>query len=81
MNNQQPVRRKPPFIVELEGMLGTKVFVKLKSGRVVVGTLKAFEPVHMNIVLVGAVELFEGSEQDHEKIIIRGDSIEYISTA
>ena len=74
-----PVKKKPPIIKELESLLNTPVIVKLKNGKVMKGTLKAFEPAHMNIVLYGVSEIYEDNERKFEKVLIRGDSIEYIA--
>ena len=73
-------KKKPLIIVELENLLNTPIVVVLKDGRVIKGTLRAFDPSHLNIVLYGVTEIVGDIEKKYAKMIIRGDSIEYIAS-
>ncbi|NPA86188.1 MAG: hypothetical protein GXO42_02220 [bacterium] len=77
---QPPQKKKPPLVGELENLLNSPVIVVLKDGRIVKGTLRAFDPGHLNIVLYGVTEQFADVEKKYTKMIIRGDSIEYIAS-
>jgi small nuclear ribonucleoprotein (snRNP)-like protein len=78
---QRRQRRKTLLQQELESMLNSAVVVVLKNGKTLTGTLKAFDPMHLNIVLYSAKEQLGGFEAKYSKLVIRGDSIEYIGLA
>ena len=62
-------KKKPLIIVELENLLNTPIIVVLKDGRVIKGTLRAFDPSHLNIVLYGVTEII-GDVEEGEEILV-----------
>jgi small nuclear ribonucleoprotein len=56
-----------------------RVFVELKNGLTLVGTLKAFD-IHINLILDDAEEHSEGElKRKLGKILLRGDNVLVIS--
>ena len=60
-------------------MLDSEVVVMLKNGRILQGTLKAYDPLHLNVVLYNAREQAVSGEIRYSRLVIRGDSIEFIA--
>jgi len=64
----------------LHGSLNNRVIVKLRSGVEYHGTLDGYDVPHMNLVLKKADEVLNPETKNkHEKVIVRGDNIIYIS--
>ena len=63
----------------LHASLSKRVMVELRSGRGYHGTLDGYDVPHMNLVLKNADELIKTVKKKHDKIIVRGDNIIYIS--
>lgn len=58
---------------------GKEILVQLKSGRQMVGTLRAFD-IHINVVLDNAKELENGEQtKSYGLTFLRGDTIVFIS--
>lgn len=54
--------------------------VELRNGVEYTGILDGYDVPHMNLVLKGADETINtGEKSKHEKVIVRGDNIIYIS--
>ena len=76
----KPQRRKSKLVSELESMLNSSVIILLKDGRLIKGTLKAFDSMHLNLVIYGVTEIYHDIEKKYSKMIIRGDSIEFLAS-
>jgi small nuclear ribonucleoprotein len=64
----------------LSGAVGSRVIVELRGRLEYRGVLDGYDP-HMNLVLRGAEELFEGEKvRTHETTVLRGDSVIFIAT-
>ena len=71
---------KRPFDI-LNGALNNNVVVGLKGGRDMRGLMVSYD-VHMNIVLEKAEELVNGEvKRGIGTVLLRGDSVVYISPA
>ena len=58
---------------------GKEILVQLKSGKQLVGTLRAFD-IHINVVLDNAKELENGEQtKSYGLTFLRGDTIVFIS--
>ncbi len=58
---------------------GKEILVQLKSGKQMVGTLKAFD-IHINVVLDNAKEVENGQQtRSYGPTFLRGDTIIFIS--
>ncbi|MBP7708318.1 small nuclear ribonucleoprotein [Candidatus Pacearchaeota archaeon] len=58
---------------------GKEIIVQLKSGKQLVGTLKAFD-IHINVVLDNAKEMENGAmTRSYGIVFLRGDTIIFIS--
>ena len=58
---------------------GKEILVQLKSGKQMVGTLRAFD-IHINVVLDNAKELENGEQtKSYGLTFLRGDTIVFIS--
>ena len=58
---------------------GKEILVQLKSGKQMVGTLKAFD-IHINVVLDNAKEIENGQQtKSYGLSFLRGDTIIFIS--
>jgi small nuclear ribonucleoprotein len=53
--------------------------VELRGGVEYHGILDGYDVPHMNLVLKNADELIQTNKKKHDKIIVRGDNIIYIS--
>lgn len=63
----------------LNSSKGKEILVQLKSGKQMVGTLRAFD-IHINIVLDNAKELENGQQtRNYGLTFLRGDTIIFIS--
>jgi len=63
----------------LNRTINQRVIVALRGNREYRGTLDGYDP-HMNLVLKGAEEVFEGNvERKLQSAIVRGDNVIYIS--
>lgn len=63
----------------LNSSKGKEILVQLKSGKQMVGTLKAFD-IHINVVLDNAKEIEDGQQTKSYGItFLRGDTIIFIS--
>jgi len=63
----------------LNSSKGKEILVQLKSGKQMVGTLKAFD-IHINVVLDNAKEIENGQQTKSYGItFLRGDTIIFIS--
>lgn len=58
--------------------LDENVIIKLRGGRKVIGTLKAFDQ-HLNIILTNAIETFEEKTREFPVLYIRGDLVILVS--
>jgi small nuclear ribonucleoprotein len=64
----------------LNKAVGSRVIVELRGRLEYRGVLDGYDP-HMNLVLRGAEELYDGEKvRTHEITVLRGDSVIYIST-
>ena len=64
----------------LHASLNNRVMVELRGGRGFHGELDGYDVPHMNLVLKNADEIIEGeSKTKHNKVIVRGDNIIYVS--
>ncbi len=63
----------------LHASLNGRVIVELRNGVEYHGILDGYDVPHMNLVLKGADEIIAEQKKRHEKIIVRGDNIIYIS--
>jgi len=64
----------------LHSSLNNRVMVELRNGVEYHGVLDGYDVPHMNLVLKNADENINANEKTkHEKIIVRGDNIIYIS--
>jgi len=63
----------------LHASLNSRVMVELRGGVEYHGTLDGYDVPHMNLVLKNADELIKTEKKKHDKIIVRGDNIIYIS--
>jgi small nuclear ribonucleoprotein len=64
----------------LHASLSSRVMVELRNGVEYVGVLDGYDVPHMNLVLKGADETINSEQKKkHEKVIVRGDNIIYIS--
>lgn len=58
---------------------GKEIIVQLKSGKQLVGTLKAFD-IHINVVMDNAKEMENGQmTRSYGLVFLRGDTIVFIS--
>jgi small nuclear ribonucleoprotein len=63
----------------LNSSKGKEILVQLKSGKQMVGTLKAFD-IHINVVLDNAKEIENGQQtRKYGLTFLRGDTIIFIS--
>jgi small nuclear ribonucleoprotein len=63
----------------LNSSKGKEILVQLKSGKQMVGTLKAFD-IHINVVLDNAKEIENGQQmKSYGLTFLRGDTIIFIS--
>lgn len=63
----------------LNSSKGKEILVQLKSGKQMVGTLKAFD-IHINVVLDNAKEVENGQQtKSYGLTFLRGDTIIFIS--
>jgi small nuclear ribonucleoprotein len=63
----------------LHASLNNRVIVELRSGVQYQGVLDGYDVPHMNLVLKNADEQIKDKKTKHEKVIVRGDNIIYIS--
>lgn len=64
----------------LHASLNSRVMVELRNGVEYHGILDGYDVPHMNLVLKNADESINTTEKTkHEKVIVRGDNIIYIS--
>jgi small nuclear ribonucleoprotein len=64
----------------LHASLNNRVIVELRGGVEYQGVLDGYDVPHMNLVLKNADELVNTTKKaKHDKIIVRGDNIIYIS--
>ncbi|MBE3123033.1 MAG: small nuclear ribonucleoprotein [Thermoplasmata archaeon] len=64
----------------LHASLNSRVIVELRGGVEYQGVLDGYDVPHMNLVLKNADELVHNTKKaKHEKLIVRGDNIIYIS--
>jgi small nuclear ribonucleoprotein len=64
----------------LHATLNSRVIVELRGGVEYQGVLDGYDVPHMNLVLKNADELVHSTKKGkHEKLIVRGDNIIYIS--
>jgi small nuclear ribonucleoprotein len=64
----------------LHASLNNRVIVELRGGVEYQGILDGYDVPHMNLVLKNADEIFHTDKKTkHEKVIVRGDNIIYIS--
>lgn len=63
----------------LHASLNNRVIVELRNGVEYQGILDGYDVPHMNLVLKSADEIIADSKKKHEKVIVRGDNIIYIS--
>lgn len=63
----------------LHASLNNRVMVELRGGVEYHGILDGYDVPHMNLVLKNADELIQTTKKKHDKLIVRGDNIIYIS--
>jgi small nuclear ribonucleoprotein len=63
----------------LHASLNNRVIVELRGGVQYQGVLDGYDVPHMNLVLKNADEQIKDKKTKHEKVIVRGDNIIYIS--
>lgn len=63
----------------LHASLNARVIVELRNGVEYQGTLDGYDVPHMNLVLKNADEIIAEQKKKHDRIIVRGDNIIYIS--
>jgi small nuclear ribonucleoprotein len=63
----------------LHAVLNQRVVVGLRGGREYRGTLDGYDHPHMNLVLKNAEEVHGGATKKWQSVIVRGDSIVYVS--
>lgn len=64
----------------LHASLNARVIVELRGGVEYQGTLDGYDVPHMNLVLKNADEIVRSDKKaKHDKLIVRGDNIIYIS--
>ena len=64
----------------LHASLNNRVMVELRNGVEYVGVLDGYDVPHMNLVLKNADETLTSEKKaKHNKVIVRGDNIIYIS--
>lgn len=63
----------------LHASLNNRVIVELRSGVQYQGVLDGYDVPHMNLVLKNADEQIKEKKTKHERVIVRGDNIIYIS--
>jgi len=64
----------------LHASLNNRVMVELRNGVEYTGILDGYDVPHMNLVLKSADEIItNGEKAKHDKVIVRGDNIIYIS--
>jgi len=63
----------------LHASLNGRVIVELRNGDEYQGTLDGYDVPHMNLVLKNADEIIAEHKKKHDRIIVRGDNIIYIS--
>lgn len=63
----------------LHASLNSRVIVELRGGVQYQGTLDGYDVPHMNLVLKNADEQVREQKKKHERVIVRGDNIIYIS--
>jgi small nuclear ribonucleoprotein len=64
----------------LHASLNARVIVELRGGVEYQGILDGYDVPHMNLVLKNADEIVHSDKKTkHEKVIVRGDNIIYIS--
>jgi small nuclear ribonucleoprotein len=63
----------------LHASLNNRVIVELRGGVQYQGVLDGYDVPHMNLVLKNADEQIKENKTKHEKVIVRGDNIIYIS--
>jgi small nuclear ribonucleoprotein len=64
----------------LHASLNNRVIVELRGGVEYQGILDGYDVPHMNLVLKNADEIVHTDKKaKHEKVIVRGDNIIYIS--
>jgi len=77
----QTVMEKPLKL--LHASLNSRVIVELRGGVEYQGVLDGYDVPHMNLVLKNADELVHNvpstKKPKHDKVIVRGDNIIYIS--
>lgn len=65
----------------LHSALNQRVVVEIRGGREYRGTLDGYDHPHLNVVIKNAEELTAGqTTRKWENLILRGDSIIYISS-
>ncbi len=63
----------------LHASLNNRVIVELRGGVQYQGVLDGYDVPHMNLVLKNADEQIKEKKTKHERVIVRGDNIIYIS--
>jgi len=64
----------------LHSSLNSRVIVELRNGIEYHGTLDGYDVPHMNLILKNADETINMEKNEkHNKVIVRGDNIIYIS--
>jgi small nuclear ribonucleoprotein len=64
----------------LHASLNQRVIVELRGGVEYQGVLDGYDVPHMNLVLKNADEIYRVEKKTkHDKVIVRGDNIIYIS--
>ena len=58
----------------LDDCVDKEIVIKLRDGRIIQGTLQAFDQ-QMNLILINTKDITEENGKNLDKIILRGDNI------
>ena len=58
----------------LDDCVDKEIVIKLRDGRIIQGTLQAFDQ-QMNLILINTKDITEENVKNLDKIILRGDNI------